>query len=268
MLRALSVVIVLSVLGCGEPINLNEQTSASEAPTPTIVPGMVLYFDASFVNGNYGIPSTPCGETVWVDLSGHGNHGTLSGFSCTTSGFMGAGSPLNPHRLTYDGSLGEIGTNLDVQPSAMPSTTWEGWIRPTLFNSTTRQAIFSSDDSGWDRTLLIEANTDKLAAFVGFTSPTVFLATSLDLNRWQHVAVVYTPTNVHVYHDNQKFSLNAVPGSMPTVNKLTLGTNPGFGEVFNGDIAYLTVYDRALSDAEIGERCRALQPRFNGAVCH
>jgi hypothetical protein len=267
-MKKLLSVLCLFLVSCGEPLNFDPKVETVTKRRPVLVPGMILYFDASFVDGEYGIPPTPCGVTQWTDLSGYNNHGALSNFACNaSSGFVGTGIPTDPYRLEFDGTNGEIRTNLDVQPSTLSSTTWEGWIYPTSINNGSRQTIFSADDGGYDRTLLIEVGTDKLSAFRGRNA--VYQATALTPNVWQHVAVVYTSSDVLVYLNGQKFtSPQSFGGSGNSNSRLSLGFNPGYGENFNGSIAYLTVYDRALSDAEITKRCVDLQDRFDGAVCH
>lgn len=150
----------------------------------------------------------------------------------------------------------------------MPETTWEGWIRPKQLNLGSRQAIFSCDDGGYDRQLLIEENSDKLAAFVGSVDTDVFEPVSLAVDTWQHVVVTYLPTDVYIYLNGKKYVLGETPGITGTTRKFTIGANPGAGsEVIEGDIAYVAVYNRVLSDAEVMERCEVLKSRFDGATC-
>jgi hypothetical protein len=129
--------------------------------------------------------------------------------------------------LAFDGSTNYVTTTLDAQPSALPTTTWEAWVYPTRTNFGTRQTLFTVDDGGYDRGVVIEANT---ANFCIFTGTGTWLPVAVDLNAWQHIAVVYTPTGIsfykngveYVYNTSNGFSLNS------TVNKFQIGRNPSF----------------------------------------
>ncbi|RZK61150.1 MAG: hypothetical protein EOO59_05765, partial [Hymenobacter sp.] len=152
--------------------------------------------------------------------------------------------------LKFDGTSSYVTTTLDAQPSALPTTTWEAWVYPTRTNYGTRQTLFSVDDGAYDRGVDIEANT---TSFCVFTGTGTWLPVAVDLNVWQHIAVVYTPTGIsfykngveYVYNTNGGFSLNA------TNNRFQIGHNPGFNEPFQGQLDEVRVWNYQRSQSQI-----------------
>ncbi len=151
--------------------------------------------------------------------------------------------------FNLDGVDDYVGTTLDVQPSAMPSTTWEAWVFPARVNFSGRQQILSSDDGGFDRSVLVEAFSGNFGVFTGND---VWQPAAVTPNAWQHIAVVYTPTNIEFYKNGVRFARGAAPIGQATGFKLQIGRNTGFGEFFQGKIDEVSIYNRALSATEIG----------------
>lgn len=152
----------------------------------------------------------------------------------------------------FDDSFGDhISTELDVQPSAMPETTWEVWVRPRLVNHNQRQAIMTNDDGGFDRAIQIERFTSNFSVFTGTGA---WQPAPVSLNQWQHIAVVYTPTSIKFYKNGVEYDYGSAPVGQETVNKLQFGRNlcdcPTF-EYYEGMMDEPAVYKRALSAAEI-----------------
>ncbi len=170
----------------------------------------------------------PSGLTFWAagegdarDVSGNGNDGTLVNGTTFDPGKVG-------QAFKFDGVDDYISTNLDVQPSAMPTTTWEAWIFPTR-TSGLRQTIFTDDDGGYDRAVIIEQGTSNFGIFNGTG---VWQPTTIDLNQWQHIAVVYTPTNIYFYKNGVEFQYGAAPNGQMSNNRLVIG-----GNLFSGAAA-------------------------------
>ncbi len=183
------------------------------------------------------------GDGHVTDLSMYGNNATCNG-NCPTwtpDGKYGGA-------FSYDGS-DALGTNLDIQPSAMPYMTFVAWVYPTT-TSGSRQDVFSDDDYNWDRTLTIEGGTSDWEVYTGDTGPNRQQTAPVDFNQWQQVAVIYTASSVTFYKNGVRYRTYPTSGQN-TVNKFTLGKDPNWGDYFNGKIDEVRVYDRALSDMEI-----------------
>lgn len=188
--------------------------------------------------------ASPPGLVAWWSGDGHprdlqgGQHGTLRNGTTYAAGKAGEG-------FVFDGVDDYVETALDVQPSAMPTATWECWVLPGVADPARRQ-ILGCDDGGYDRTVGIESST-----FTVFVGSGVWYPIGITPNRWQHIAVVYTPTNVVFYKNGVAFYYNAAPTGGTTANRLQIGRNPGFGEHFEGRIDEVGIYNRAISAAEI-----------------
>src|SRR5262249_28373367 len=79
------------------------------------------------------------GDGTANDLTGTNTAGAGGGVYAA-NGYVGGA-------LSFDGTSGFVATLLDVQPSAMPSSTWEAWVYPTRLGN--RQQILSGDDGGY-----------------------------------------------------------------------------------------------------------------------
>ena len=164
--------------------------------------------------------------------------GTLHNGATFTSGKVGGGA------FRFLGSGGFVSTELDVQPNAMPETTWEAWVKPLSLVG--RQQILSTDDNGFDRSVLIEG--DRFGVFTGNGVWSPVEATN---ETWQHIAVVFTQNDIHFYRNGEQFSYGSPPRGQETLQKLAFGARPVGDEFFNGAIDEISVYNRALSAGEI-----------------
>ena len=172
--------------------------------------------------------------------------------------------------FVFDGVDDRVTTTLDVQPSAMATTTWDAWVYPTR-NNGTRQTIMSSDDGGLDREV-----TQESGNFGVFTGSSVWIPISADLNQWQHIAVVYTPTNVLFYKNGVEYSFGSAPTGGGTTNKFTLGMNLccGIVEPFQGRIDEVEVFNAQVSASDIQRiynigsvgKCKGTQPPNVGYI--
>ncbi|HEY6167304.1 MAG TPA: right-handed parallel beta-helix repeat-containing protein, partial [Verrucomicrobiae bacterium] len=189
-------------------------------------------------------PNLPPGLVAWWRAEGNAfdsqgtNNGGLSNGVTFVSGEVGLA-------FNFDGTNQYVATPLDVQPSAMPSTTWEAWVYPTRLNYG-RQQILSDDDGGYDRSVMIEN-----ANFGIFTGGGVWEPAGATSNQWQHIAVVFTPSNIEFYKNGVRFSYGSMPLFGGSSAPLRIARNPGFGEHFQGRIDEVSVYNRALASNEI-----------------
>ncbi|MCK6602658.1 MAG: hypothetical protein L6Q77_12660 [Bacteroidetes bacterium] len=150
--------------------------------------------------------------------------------------------------LLLDGSPSSLSTSLDVQPSALPVTTWEAWVYPERTFFGIRQQVLSNDDGNYDRSLLIEAGTDKFAVFVGSGA---WQTAPVSVNEWQHIAVVFHPDSTLFYKNGVKYSLGSGTSGMPTGYFLQVGMNPGFGEYFKGKIDEVRIWTVVRSQEQL-----------------
>ena len=216
--------------------------------SPRIVTdGLVLCLDAADKN------SYPGSGNTWTDLSGNGNNGTLTNMSATPFDSGNGGS------LVFDGSNDYVDLDNDL----------------SLTNEFTMTCFFKKD-------------TDSVVSFLGRTSESsssgikiIFLSnnnlffrmigdgpeTNFDIGyqtgmngNWHFVTAVRTSDNVC------KASLDG--NSLVTGNSLTgtftpnaVGRNKN-NQYWDGNIASIKVYNRALTPQEIQQNYNATKTRF------
>lgn len=174
-----------------------------------------------------------------LDQSGNGNDGTNFGATLTT-GKDGQG-------YTFDGVNDFIQVNLDVNPNVLPQLTWGAWVNADTASGIRK--VLSHDNSGFDRTLGIDSRTG--GTWSTFTGNTVAGTYSVNTGTWQFIAAVYDESvnQAILYVDgaSQVFATNFGLGHA----FLRIGSNPSFGEYFDGIIDNVFIYNEALTVADL-----------------
>jgi hypothetical protein len=151
--------------------------------------------------------------------------------------------------LAFDGTNDYVSTTLNASPAALPSTTWEAWVYPTRLNYGVRQTMLTVDDGNYDRTVMIEAGSSSFGIFTGYG---VWQPVAAELNTWQHIAVVYTPTGITFYKNGVRYDYaGSYNPSSPTVRTFMMGRNPDFNERFQGQLDEVRVWSTVRTPAEI-----------------
>jgi len=123
------------------------------------------------------------------------------------------------------------------------------WVKAT--DGTPTKQIISHDNGGYDRSLGIDYRGDSTgwSAFSG--SGNVLGAYPVILNSWAFVAVVYDQNaqKVTLYVNGNTMSKSGILENGYTF--LRIGSNPGFGEYFEGTIDDVFFYDEALTTAQL-----------------
>jgi hypothetical protein len=180
-------------------------------------------------------------STIAHDFSGHGNSGTLS----TTGSTLPQWVPGKfGTALSFDGSSSYIQASFST---LAPPVTMTAWIYPTTDSGI--HAIIShdsNDNSGWRVGMIGSSLRFTLGGVADYScglNPT--------LNTWNFVAVVVSGNNgtreCYVNTSSSSGSIGTMSGSP---NRVTIGTDYP-GEVFQGKIDDVRIYNRALSATEV-----------------
>jgi len=192
--------------------------------------------------------------TTWTDISGNSNDGTISGatFGADNGGYFDFDSN------DYISVPSTSSTPVDFSAK---NYTIEAWINPdttalsnpilTKYGTTDslRSIHFSYISSGKIR--LFERATGTNASHES--------TSTLTLNRWTHVAVTRTSSQVKLYIDG---SLDATISSTFTPNNggsqnINIGSQAnGQFNFFDGQIGEVRVYSKSLSASEVGQNYR------------
>ncbi|MGE0084197.1 MAG: LamG-like jellyroll fold domain-containing protein [Desulfococcaceae bacterium] len=183
------------------------------------------------------------------DTGGGENHGVVNGAKLTNDKYANADKAYD-----FNGTSSYIATPLNINPSEMPTLTMSAWVWPRQAGGDVnedRRQVFSHDDGGFDRSLLMEDS--KWHVFTGGTNWNT--GATAELNTWQHVAVVFEQNNVRFYKNGQRYSFGSAPGTGTSVSKLMIGDNPvsTWNEFFDGVIDDVRIFSRALSQSEVQE---------------
>ena len=87
---------------------------------------------------------------------------------------------------------------------------------------------------------------------IGGTKGRAFATSTLPTNSWTYLATSYDGANVRLYLNGTLVAIQAKTGAITSsTNALTIGSDPFYGQYFNGLIDNLRVYNTALSQAQI-----------------
>jgi subtilisin-like proprotein convertase family protein len=189
-----------------------------------------------------------------VDLSKQSN-ATCSGSACPTTGVSGR---INQAAL-FDGVDDGLYTQVRIEQSsaqaAARGTTLMAWVYPTSASAGFHQ-VLSSDNGGYDWSLLRIG--DRWAVFNGTDTNALVTNANVDVNRWQHIAVVFLPGFGTFFYKNgalvQQWGTLSYDSS---TNPVAVGRNPRGGEYFDGRIDDVRIFNTALSAAEVQRMFRA-----------
>ena len=215
----------------------------------TITDGLVLCLDAA------NPKSYPGSGTTWTDLSGRGNTGTLQG-----AGYNSA----NGGSISFDGTDDYVNCGNNSSLSFTNNLTVSIWCS-------------SNNVSGY-RSPLMKTSSNAWADGFGYWQ---FSGTfAFYINQWNGAQTVsvskasFSITNFVATYDgvNLKLYENGTliqTGSSYTTNISNSSTNleigRGGGGIYNwsGNIPQVSIYNRALSAAEIQQNFNALRGRFS-----
>ena len=214
--------------------------------------GLVLCLDAA------NPKSYPGSGTTWTDLSGLGNHGTLT--NGPTYDANNAGS------IVFDGTDDYATTSVNFNNSN--NFTINLWLKNTARGVNDGQ-IFCI---GNEKLLFYTASSAGSSPWVfSVYSPTIFnniarySSLVMQLNKWYNLVGVYRGTSFEMLVDNV-----SILNLSTSISSYNIGTETiqmprrilnGYTQ-FPGTIAQTSIYDRALSAAEVQQNFNALRGRY------
>lgn len=129
-----------------------------------------------------------------------------------------------------------------------------------------------SFNTSFEIVTVASAATNKLAANITDTvgASGAVTTTSMTINTWFHWAVTIDPTNINVYVNGGGKASAVYSESLQIWRRHAVGASWVGGAPFNGQIAHVATWGRALSDAEIlalyEARCPPMDVSMGGAA--
>lgn len=211
--------------------------------------GLILSLDAADRNSYSGT------GTVWNDLSGNGNNGTLTNgptYSSENGGtivFDGTNDTIALTATTV--TLGMVGGNFTVNV----------WLNN---NGTTKGGIVSAASSatlGNTYELTINSANNVQVTYYGGGS----VNTSIVSNTWYMIThtYVYATRSSKLYKNGLLTSSTTMTTDLTTTGPLIIGWYGYGGGYLNGKIPITQIYNKELSATEVLQNYNALKSRFN-----
>jgi hypothetical protein len=209
----------------------------------TITDGLVLCLDAA------NPKSYPSSGTTWTDLSGNGNTGTL------VNGVGYSGDNLGS--LSFDGVDDYVQTNLNTHYSQITLSTWARRTNTNSFSSLIGK--YRGDPPQTESYELLFSTSAGIRFHVN--------ASSIDYNDstttgvWYNVVGTYNGTTAKIYLNSSEVSSGNRTAGVNSVN-FRIGASARGANYNNGNIAQVSIYNRALTEQEIQQNFNTTRSRF------
>jgi len=216
-----------------------------------VTDGLVLALDA----GN--TKSYPGSGTTWSDLSGNGNNGSLE----NGVGYNGS----NGGSLSFDGTNDEVFVNnsSSINFSGTQQYTALVWAYPLLGGTTWHGLISKGNSQQYALTINSPNAYLHYETNQGGISALNSSASSVVANTWQFFGMRFDGTNKTIWKNANIIATQSATTLNSTSNTEQLRIGEGNnGEQFRGNIAQVSIYNRALTAAEIQQNFNALKSRF------
>jgi hypothetical protein len=225
-----------------------------------VTDGLVLYLDAGKAESFGG------DGTTWRDLSGENNNGTLTNGVGFTEDYGGS--------LIFDGV--DDFTKILNDPAidfTTNSFTLSCWVK-TYQIGTTRMVLskatgdaISFGSIGYNLYLGNSGTTWLFGVWRGSDNNSVGSTLFAETDKWVHLCGVYNSTQgSQILYANAILSGSATrsTGSISVANNLYVGAGAnGTNQRWYGEVAQVSIYNRALSASEVQQNFNALRSRFS-----
>lgn len=235
----------------GQNADLITQFAAATFSDPTLGPKLIV----NYITQPTACVAPPSNIVSWWKAEGNaadaidGNDGTLVGGVTFAPGKVG-------QAFSLDGTTGyvEVGDKADLRFTN--ALTMEAWIYPTgapagglgIIEGKQGEYFFSRWADGTIRWAFAITDPGYVWFNTGIDAP---------LNVWTHVAVTYNSGAIKTYVNGvlaHSFNGSSPIGTFdpnPGAHDFQIGNCEGCGQLFKGLIDEATVYNRALTDAEV-----------------
>ncbi len=223
----------------------------------TVTSGLVLYLNA--VDRN----SYPGTGTVWNDLSGNSNTGTLNGPIYNNS--------VNGGIIVFDGTDDYVDTK-QIQFERTNPFSLCIWVYPTLVSN---HQLINNENSSYTGYRL-DITTTSVIGFSLRNTPTTNQANitttgTLLANKWYNIVATYNGSSntsgMNIYINGAVQSVTSITNNLTSTiisNETTwIGLRrPATTGPFSGRVSNVQIYNRALSASEVLQNYNASKSRF------
>lgn len=207
---------------------------------------LVLFLDAA------NVKSYPGSNTIWTDLSGNGNHGTLNsgvGYSANNMGY-----------LTFDGTDDYVDCGNNASLDVNNNITASAWFYVDSITGyrTLIGKVPSGSAFGWEL-----ANSSGTLRTTLRPSPIrELIVGSLSIGNWYMGTMTFDDTTLRLYLNGVQVgsTTSGGPSTLNSTQPLTIGRR--YDNPFAGRIPIVAIYNRALTASEVLQNYNAHKKRF------
>lgn len=186
------------------------------------------------------------------DVSGNGNHGTLS---ATAPTLTAAGYQGSAYQFGSGGANTFVTLPIDINPGALPQVTFGAWVNADVADAVIR-GIISHDNGDFDRTIDVDTRAGtpvKWCFFTGVGGGGICDG-EVVVDDWVFLAVAYDATaGIGRFAVNGAHSANFTVTNGAGETQTTVGRNPNFDSPFVGRIDNVFFYDKFLSIQQLDD---------------
>jgi len=196
--------------------------------------------------------SEPAGTAAY-DSSGNARDGTYTGGVTRRTGgpLAGAGSAAG-----FDGVTGYVALPGTFGGSDWSEATVEAWVRPAV-DTHDFMAVVESFETGFVHDHLHDSAGPYFYGDTG--SAQLAVLSPAPLNTWRHVVVVCKSGDSRLYVNGAVAGTSAMTfNSLVPVSALQLGRGYLGGRFFNGSIAEVSIYRKALTSVQVASHYNAV----------
>ena len=218
--------------------------------------GLVLALDAA------NVKSYPGTGASWFDLSGNGNNGTLMNgptYSSSNNGLL-AFDGIDDYVNISNAAIGNFGTS---------NFTVSCWGKAASGSSGSR-GIFSKynphsgNGTGWfifyrDGNIFCRITQDLVAPLEASS-----ISVSIATNKWHFFTMIRSANSFLLYANDTLLQTNNTTNLIDcsSIAPLRIGSGYVSGYYYSGDCSGASIYNRALTAAEVKQNFNALRGRY------
>ena len=201
------------------------------------------------------------GGGTWRDITNNKNTGVLTAMGNSSNGFRTTNRPGGWGHMVFNGVAGRIDLGASQSLDIRPRGTMMAWCQTT---SATTQIIFETGSSSANGTAL----------YVGSTGVAHFLfaavldnAASPSLGSgWNHIAGTWDGTTRRAFLNGVQWASDTPNVPILSTGSKMIGADPAGGNPFLGNIDDVSIWNRALTPAEIQQNYNLSQRGYPGVL--
>jgi len=217
--------------------------------------GLVLCLDA----GN--VKSYPGSGTAWNDLSGNNNTGTLTNGPTFTGSFGGS--------IVFDGSndyinLGNASNIISASQSQISVNTW---VKTNVVNQDKKILVNVTSGTNSITGIYFSIGPSPYNTYFGMTTSggqtDAAYTQNISTTSYSNLCGTYDGSNIRLYLNGNLVATKSLTGTISNTGITRISGYDNNAEVWNGNIAQVSIYNRALSASEVLQNYNANKGRFD-----